>query len=79
MDDAALPEDPAFREAMTAYMRWAVDIVLVYSPIGSAVPANLRMPGRVGTACSPSGFPSFSKGRRPTLLEDPHLGALTVR
>ncbi len=44
MDDAALPEDPAFRAAMTAYMRWAVDNVLVYSPVGSAVPANLRMP-----------------------------------
>ena len=44
LDDAALPEDPAFRGAMTAYMRWAVDNVLVYSPVGAVVPVNLRMP-----------------------------------
>jgi len=44
LDDAALPEDRAFRDAMTAYMRWAVDNVLVYSPVGAVVPANLRMP-----------------------------------
>ena len=30
--------------AMTAYMRWAVDNVLVYSPIGAVVPPELRMP-----------------------------------
>ncbi len=30
MDDAELPDDPAFRTAMTAYMRWAVDDVLSY-------------------------------------------------
>jgi hemoglobin len=31
MDDAGLPDDPAFRAALSAYMRWAVDDVLVYS------------------------------------------------
>jgi hemoglobin len=30
MDDAGLPDDAAFREAMRAYMRWAVDDVLSY-------------------------------------------------
>ena len=43
-DDAGLPGDAAFREAMTAYMRWAVDNVLVYSPVGAVVPAGVRMP-----------------------------------
>ncbi len=28
LDDAGLPEDPAFRAAVGAYMRWAVDVVL---------------------------------------------------
>ena len=28
LDDAELPSDPEFREAMRAYMRWAVDNVL---------------------------------------------------
>ena len=32
LDDAELPDDPAFRDAMRAYMRWAVDNVLSYSP-----------------------------------------------
>jgi hemoglobin len=44
MDDAGLPGDAVFREAMTAYMRWAVDNVLVYSPVGAVVPAGVRMP-----------------------------------
>jgi hemoglobin len=44
MDDVALPDDPAFREAMRAYMRWAVDNVLQYSPVNAVVPARLRMP-----------------------------------
>ena len=44
MDDASLPDDAAFREAMAAYMRWAVDNVLVYSPVGAVVPAGARMP-----------------------------------
>ena len=30
MDDAGLPDDPEFRDAMRGYMRWAVDNVLSY-------------------------------------------------
>jgi hemoglobin len=44
LDDAELPDDSAFREAMRAYMRWAVDNVLAYSPVGSVVPAGVPMP-----------------------------------
>jgi hemoglobin len=44
MDDVGLPDDPAFREAMRAYMRWAVDNVMSYSPEEAVVPAGLRMP-----------------------------------
>ena len=35
MDDAQLPDDPAFREAMNAYMRWAVDAVALAHPDGA--------------------------------------------
>ncbi len=42
--DAGLPDDPEFRSAMRAYMQWAVDDVLVYSPVGATVPAALAMP-----------------------------------
>jgi hemoglobin len=44
MDDAGLPDDPEFRSAMNAYMRWAVDDVLVYSPHDAVVPAEAPMP-----------------------------------
>ncbi len=44
MDDAELPEDPAFRAALRAYMRWAVDDVLSYSPEGAAVAPGAAMP-----------------------------------
>lgn len=44
MDDVSLPDDPAFREAMAAYMRWAVDNVLAYSPAGTVVASGLPMP-----------------------------------
>jgi len=44
LDDAELPADPAFRDAMRAYMRWAVDNVLSYSPEGAVVPSGLVMP-----------------------------------
>jgi hemoglobin len=44
MDDAGLPDEPAFREAMRAYMRWAVDNVLSYSPVDAVVPAGLGVP-----------------------------------
>jgi hemoglobin len=44
MDDAALPTDPEFRGAMRAYMRWAVDNVLLYSAEDAVVPAASAMP-----------------------------------
>jgi hemoglobin len=44
MDDARLPDDPAFRHALRAYMRWAVDNVLQYSPVEAVVPVGLAMP-----------------------------------
>ena len=44
LDDAGLPDDPAFRTAMRAYMRWAVDDVLLWSPPDSRVPPDLPMP-----------------------------------
>lgn len=44
MDDAGLPEDPAFRAALRAYMQWAVDEVLSYSAYDVAVPSGLAMP-----------------------------------
>ena len=43
-DDAGLPDDPEFRAALRAYMVWAVDSVLVYSPKGSVVPKDAPMP-----------------------------------
>jgi hemoglobin len=44
MDDAALPDDPAFRSALHDYMRWAIDDVLVYSPKDATVPRGAPMP-----------------------------------
>ena len=44
MDDAELPDDPAFRGAMRAYMRWAVDNVLAVSPVDADVASGLPMP-----------------------------------
>ena len=44
MDDAGLPADPEFRAAMHAYMRWAVDDVLVYSPEHTVVAPGAPMP-----------------------------------
>jgi hemoglobin len=44
LDDADLPADPVFREAMRAYMRWAVDNVLSYSPEDASVPPRVAMP-----------------------------------
>lgn len=43
-DDAALPGEPEFRSALRAYMAWAVEEVLAYSPTDAAVPAGLPMP-----------------------------------
>jgi hemoglobin len=44
LDDAGLPTDPEFREAMEAYMRWAVDNVMAYSAVGAVVPSGVAMP-----------------------------------
>jgi hemoglobin len=44
MDDAGLPAHPAFREAMSGYMRWATDRVLAVSPHGAAVPEHAEIP-----------------------------------
>lgn len=44
MDDALLPDDADFRAAMSDYMRWAVDDVLVYSDPDSELPAHAAMP-----------------------------------
>ncbi len=44
LDDAALPADPAFRDALRGYMRWAVDNVLLYSAEGTVVPPGERVP-----------------------------------
>jgi hemoglobin len=43
-DDAELPADPEFRAALHAYMCWAVDDVLAYSPRDAEVPAGAAMP-----------------------------------
>ena len=43
LDDAKLPDDPEFRDAMRAYMRWAVDNVLSY-PEADDVPSHAAMP-----------------------------------
>ena len=43
-DDAELPADPDFRAALHAYMRWAVDDVLAYSPVDAVVAEGAAMP-----------------------------------
>jgi hemoglobin len=43
LDDAKLPDDPEFRDAMRAYMRWAVDNVLSYQEADD-VPSRAAMP-----------------------------------
>jgi hemoglobin len=43
-DDAQLPADPEFRTALRDYMEWAVAEVMSYSPHGSRVPGDLKVP-----------------------------------
>jgi hemoglobin len=43
-DDAELPADPEFRDALRSYMEWAVADVLVYSAEDARVPSGVRMP-----------------------------------
>lgn len=44
MDDAGLPAAPEFRASMHAYMAWAIDDVLAYSPHDAVVPTEAAMP-----------------------------------
>ncbi|MEV6971233.1 oxidoreductase [Hamadaea sp. NPDC051192] len=44
MDDAGLPDDPEFRGALSAYMRWAVDDVMDHMSRDAEVPAGAPMP-----------------------------------
>jgi hemoglobin len=44
IDDAGLPEDAAFRAALHAYMRWAVEDVLTYSAVDAVVARGAAMP-----------------------------------
>jgi hemoglobin len=43
-DDAALPDDPEFRQGLRSYMEWAVKDVLACSPQGSTVPDHVEVP-----------------------------------
>ncbi len=43
-DDAELPDDPDFRDALRSYMEWATREVLSYAPRESSVPADLPVP-----------------------------------
>ena len=44
VDDARLPDDPAFRDALRAYMEWATEEVMSYAPASSVVPEELPVP-----------------------------------
>lgn len=44
LDDAGLPDDPAFRASLLAYMRWATDRVNAHPERDTAIPAGLAMP-----------------------------------
>lgn len=44
IDSAGLPYDPRLRTALSAYIRWATDEVMQYSPAGAVVPAGAPMP-----------------------------------
>jgi hemoglobin len=43
-DDAGLPDDPAVRAALRAYMQWAVDDVLQYPDGDADVPDGRTVP-----------------------------------
>ena len=44
IDEVGLPDDPDFRAALSAYMRWAVADVLSYSPVDASLPQDAVMP-----------------------------------
>ena len=43
-DDAGLPDDPALRATLRAYMEWAVAEVLAYESPDTVIPADRRLP-----------------------------------
>jgi hemoglobin len=53
-EDAGLPADPEFRAALRAYMVWAVDDVLTYSPVDAVVPEGVPMPHRTWDGLQPA-------------------------
>jgi len=44
IDDVGLPDDPALRAALAAYMTWAVHDFHAYAPQGSVVPDVPTLP-----------------------------------
>ena len=44
LESARLPDDPELRAALAAYIRWATDEVMAYSPADAKVPTGLPMP-----------------------------------
>jgi hemoglobin len=44
MDDVGMPEEPEFRAAMRAYMRWATDEMIGHPERDAAIPPDLVMP-----------------------------------
>jgi hemoglobin len=44
IEDTDLPSDPEFRQALSNYMEWATTNVHTYSPEGSVVATDLRVP-----------------------------------
>jgi hemoglobin len=59
-DDAGLPEDPEFRAALRAYMEWAVDDVLAFSPVDAVVPAALPIPHWSWNGLQPTASPAHA-------------------
>jgi hemoglobin len=57
VEDAGLPADREFRAALMAYMRWATDQVLIYSPVAAVVPPELSMPRWSWTGPVPADTP----------------------
>jgi hemoglobin len=44
LDSAGVPDERPLREALKAYIRWATDEVLTYSPRDAVLPAAASMP-----------------------------------
>jgi hemoglobin len=44
LDGAGIPDDPRLRAALTAYIKWATDDVLAYSPQQARIPTGLAVP-----------------------------------